>query len=554
MMRRPVMSVVRGVLAVAVAASTLVLAGPGPAVADSGACADTHYATDGRILFDLETRYIPPPLRAFPADCASRIEATPFDDGTGIGVDYELLYADARWSELVAIVRSFENAGYGGGTGLVTSIDDDPVNTVNESVHLDADELAALDASQIQFAHARFSDPATGLDLYEVYYTDGDQYKVDQDLDAPSIEITLLLTGAFTRSTTVAAPSVLSSLRIFAAPTPTQTAVIASSAVVLMLVVGWPSALLNSVVGSRYDGLVRGLQKRFGRRKAKTAAAKASEPAEAGHGIPPSRLPGWLMWPGFAIAALLGAFVDPEFGVNPMSIRVVVTLFLSFVLFNLATWAIVRRVARRIEPDATPYLRFRWGSLLLVALAVLIARLLMLEPGIIFGLVAGVAYATTLRASRSAIITLVGSGFGLLLSLVAWAGYTLLAPVALGATDNLPVVFGLEFLAGVTVKGISSLPLALLPLGNLDGGKLIKWRRVVWAIAYAVGLAAFMLVLLTVPKAWGDVPGDFARWLVLFGGYALLAVVLWIVNTVLIKRRPPKESAIGDQPDAITID
>ena len=44
------------------------------------------------------------------------------------------------------------------------------------------------------------------------------------------------------------------------------------------------------------------------------------------------------------------------------------------------------------------------------------------------------------------------------------------------------------------------------------------------------------------------------RWLVLFGGYALLAVVLWGLNAWWVKRRPPKETPIGEQPDAITID
>ncbi|MCU1415994.1 MAG: hypothetical protein JWP32_168, partial [Schumannella sp.] len=534
------------------------------AVADPDDCTSSHYATGGRVLFEPEVRYIPVPLRAFPADCASRIEDEPFDDGAGISVAYYLLYTDITWEKFTRIVRSFESAGYGPSTGLITSIDEDPLNTVNETVSLTADDLAARDGSQVDFALARFSDPATGLDIFEVYYTDGDSYKIDQEINDPSLEITLFLAGPFGRSTTLAAPSVLSSLRAFTLPTATQTAVIATGAVALMLVVGWPSALLNSVVGSRYDGLVRSVQKRFRRRRLPPRSdgkdAKAPDPVHAvdhqqtAGGIPPSRLPGWLMWPGFALAAILGAFVDPDFGVNPMSGRVLVTLFLSFVLFNLATWAIVRRVARRIQPDSTPYLRFRWGSLLLVALAVGIARLLALEPGIIFGLVAGVAYATALRASKSAVLTLVGSAFGLVLSLVAWVAYSLLAPLALGATDNLPLVFAVEFLAGVTVKGISSLPLALLPLGNLDGGKLLKWRRLVWAGAYAIGLAAFMLVLLTIPKAWAEVPGDFGRWLLLFGSYALAAVVIWIVNAVLIKRRPPKETPIGEQPDAITID
>ena len=212
----------------------------------------------------------------------------------------------------------------------------------------------------------------------------------------------------------------------------------------------------------------------------------------------------------------------------------------------------MRRVATRLQPDSQPYLRFRWGSLLLVIVAVVVARLLGLEPGVIFGLVAGIAYATTLQAARSAIVTIVGSAFGLALALVAWVAYSLLAPVPI---ENFAYVFLVEFLAGVTVKGVSTLPLSLLPLGNLDGAKLFGWRKVAWGASYAVGLAAFMLVLLTIPKAWGEIPGDFVRWLVLFGAYAIVAVVVWAVNARMLKRKPlPPEKEQGDQPDAITID
>lgn len=258
------------------------------------------------------------------------------------------------------------------------------------------------------------------------------------------------------------------------------------------------------------------------------------------------------MWPGFALAAILGAFVDPDFGWNAMSLRLVVTLFLSFMVFNLAAWAIVRRVAARPQPDSDPYLRFRWGSLVLVLITVLVARLLALEPGAIFGLVAGVAYATTLKAARSAIVTIVGVGVALVAALVAWVGYSLLAPAPV---DHVAYVFGVEFLAGVTVKGVSTLPLSLLPLGNLDGAKLFGWRKAAWAVSYTVGLAAFMLVLLTIPKAWGEIPGDFVRWLILFGAYAVVAVVVWAINARRLTRRPlPPEKEQGEQPDAITID
>lgn len=505
-----------------------------PAMASSAGpeeCADTFFTTGGREAFDLEQKYLPAPLRAYPADCASRVQGESFDDGQGISVAYLLFYNDVTFPEVVAIVRSLQDAGWTTSTasGTIDRGDGSPIFNSD----FDADDLEALGGTP-DYAAARFDAP-TGPDTISMTYTDGDRYDNSTNVDVPSLALNVLLTGPFS-GTAFDDPSVLSSLRVFVPPTATQAAVIAGGAVVLTLVLGWPSSLLNSVVGSRYDGLVRWITR--GRKKT---------------GTPRRQLPGWLMWPGFALAAIIGAFVDPDFGVNEMSLRVVITLFLSFVLFNVATWALVRVVARRIQPDAEPLLRFRWGSLFLVVLAVLIARLLQLEPGIIFGLVAGVAYATALRARNSALIALLGAGFGLVLAVVAWVGYSILAPTTAG-TDSVPLLLLTEFLAGVTVKGVSSLPLALLPLGSLDGAKIAKWRRVAWGAAYAVGLAAFMLVLLTIPKAWGEVPGDFLRWVLLFGGYAVVVLVIWIVNTVLLKKRPPKETPIGEQPDAITID
>jgi hypothetical protein len=115
--------------------------------------------------------------------------------------------------------------------------------------------------------------------------------------------------------------------------------------------------------------------------------------------------------------------------------------------------------------------------------------------------------------------------------------YSVVAPIAGGAPGNAPLVFVTEFLSGVTIEGVSSLPLALLPLAALDGADLLKWKKWVWGVGYAVGLAAFMLVLLTIPASWGTMPGDFFRWIGLFLGYAVVAVALWIINTALTKKR-----------------
>jgi peptidoglycan/LPS O-acetylase OafA/YrhL len=109
-------------------------------------------------------------------------------------------------------------------------------------------------------------------------------------------------------------------------------------------------------------------------------------------------------------------------------------------------------------------------------------------------------------------------------------------------------VFFTEFFSGVTVEGISALPLALLPLVALDGATLFKWKKWVWAVSYVVGLAAFMLVLLTIPAAWGEVQGDFLRWVLLFVGFAVFAVAVWGINALIERRK--KTPAVETPPPA----
>ncbi len=559
-----------------VAAATVVLAGalvmPAPAAeaapADLSDCADSRYVgVVGWETFEVEPRWLPPSMRSG-WDCAVRVEGREFDetllpDGSyATAINFILIYVDMDYDGMLEFFRAFERSGY---------MADDDINIIadpaggSQSGSFGIDDLVDRDPRP-GYVHARFSHPADVpppaspfSNIYALTWTDGVDYQSDSGIEGrPQLMANLIVTEPFGSATGIADPSRLSGLRTIleAAPTPAQWGVIGAGSVMLMLVVGWPSSLLNTVIGSRYQALTSWLRARLPRRKRPTDD-EAATPVADGRGDTPrtSRLPGWLMWPGFALAAVIGAFVDPDFGANPMSARVVVTLFASFVLFNLAAWMIVRRVARRLQPDARPYLRFRWGSLVIVALAVLVARLLELEPGVIFGLVAGIAYAVTLQASRSAPIVLVGSAFALALAIVGWVGYSFLAPVAVGTPDNVVLVFLVEFLSGVTIKGVSSLPLALLPLGNLDGAKVIRWKKWVWGVAYAIGLSGFMVVLLTIPKAWGEIPGDFVRWIAIFGGYALLAIVIWALNAWRLAKKPPRpESEQGDQPDAITLD
>lgn len=240
---------------------------------------------------------------------------------------------------------------------------------------------------------------------------------------------------------------------------------------------------------------------------------------------------------------LFGAsgFGDPDYGFNPMSARVLLSSLISFVIFNLSAWMLTRAILLRVQPDSKPFITFRWGSLLILLFAVIVARLLQFDPGVIFGLVTGLAFGLTLAAARDALVALLGTGFGLAVALIAWIAYSVLAPVVASVPGNPALVFVSELFAGLTVQGISSLPLALLPFAVLNGGKILRYKRWLWAVAYSVGLAAFMLVLLTVPRSWGEIAGDFGRWVLLFVVFGVLAIGVWLIDTRLAKRR--KQSA-----------
>ncbi|MCC7128293.1 MAG: hypothetical protein IT192_05725 [Microbacteriaceae bacterium] len=495
-------------------------------------CESTYLARDGRELFTPNPQTVPPPLRGFSWDCVSRLNIG-HEDRAGEPRTYIFAFLNSDIAAVVDLLRSFEQAGWINGPSITWA---DPGDGTNQGgTSMTAKDLASLDY-QPKYVLAKFTDASTGQDNLVLTYTDGFVYKNDSDITVPSIILSLTSSRLYS-SQGIADPSVLSSLRTIAdaVPSPTQVAVVCSASVILMLVVGYPASLLNTVIGSRYEQFVA-----WGRKVLKPGSGKrkpGSDSTEGGATDAPAGAKAgtsWLVWPGFVLAAIVGGFVDPAFGPNFMSLRVLLTGFASFVLFNLLGWFVVTRVLKKIEPDARPYVKFRWGSLLILFITVLIARVLDFSPGVIFGLVSGLTFAIALSSTRKAIVVLVGSGYALLISLIGWVGYSLLSPMAIPGNAILTGIT--EFLSGVTLEGISTLPLALLPLAALDGAKLIKWKKWVWAIAYAIGLACFALVLFTIPDSFKTFTGDFLKWTLIFVGFAIVAVAAWAIDTAAKKR------------------
>ncbi len=152
-------------------------------------------------------------------------------------------------------------------------------------------------------------------------------------------------------------------------PSPGQGAVLVISAGLLTLLLAIPAFLLSKVLQSRYQQWFGWMERgRIGRVRKQLA-----EPASTGRR--------WLFLAiGMVLAAFIAGFVDPRFGFNGLSMRLFLTLLATFALFNVGAWAVVTLVLKRLQPDARPALTFHPASLLVVAIAVLLSRLLGLRP------------------------------------------------------------------------------------------------------------------------------------------------------------------------------
>ena len=518
-LRRTIAAVVA--LAGAVAGVLMIAA---PAAADELACADSYRATGSYELFDVEERFVPPPLRGTGWDCASRTIDGEFSDEHP--AQYTLAWVDITVDEALDVLARFQDAGWT--TGDEMTIAENAAGRA-ENDRTGAAELRGWEPQPGYFG-LRFGNRQTGDDIISLTFADGVVRESWFGLGARPVLAIEIITweGAYGAATGASDPSALSGLQTVAdaMPNSTQTAVLGGTAVFLTLLVGLPGFLVDTVLEKRWARLTAWMRARRPARSAPAPPGRVRRPA-----------PRWLVWPGFAAASLIACFVDPSFGLNPMSVRLYLTMFASLTLVNVVGWFAASTVIRRLQPDARPRIVFRWGSLVLVAVAVVIGRLLQFEPGAVFGLVAGLTFAVSLAASRDALVILIGSGAALVLSLLAWVGYSLVAPAAEAAGGSVLLRGLAELFSGVVVEGISTLPLALLPLLALDGAVIFAWRRWVWALAYTGGAAAFVLVMLTLPDAWSEVSGDYLRWVAVFVGFAAFAVAIWGTDLFFERRK-----------------
>lgn len=293
-------------------------------------------------------------------------------------------------------------------------------------------------------------------------------------------------------------PSVLSALATPAETlAPSQVLLAAALTLVLVILMALPTHLLNTAI----DTFTR------------------KPPTVERRGLLAAAL-------GVLAAAVISCFIDPAFGFDLASVRTLASVIVSFAIEVVLGWFLVIWLVRRAQPEAKPAFRFAPLTLLVVVATVVFTRLTAFEPGIVFGLVAGVTFGAALATAAKARVTLIGLGYAFVIAVFAWIAYALLGGIV---DPGAVVVFVREALSAITIAGIAALPIALIPLRGLAGHEVFVWNRWVWCGAYAVGLLGFFLVLLPMPFSWDGVRASLFTWIALYLAYAAVAVGIWAV-------------------------
>jgi YVTN family beta-propeller protein len=282
---------------------------------------------------------------------------------------------------------------------------------------------------------------------------------------------------------------------------------------------------LQKTLGSRYGGWNSRVSRRF---------AGVSERLRHVFGFLHST--NWL-----PVVSLIGvnatvlSFVDPRFGFDATSVRLLASMTASSVLVTtVPCWLTIWLSAKRWGINV--WLRGSMWGLLLAAGGVAVSRLIGFVPGLLSGQTYSFSQDDRTEIKRMpvlrlrAILTLSAGG-------ICWIASSLVP----GHGGTLTMFVHDLGVAGMTLALTSTL-VELMPLTFLAGGLLMRTARFSWAVLMAITASAFALLVIPLPKYWLFVGHDVMRWLII-ASVTMFAIVIGL--GVLHRREVKARQKVG---------
>lgn len=229
-----------------------------------------------------------------------------------------------------------------------------------------------------------------------------------------------------------------------------------------------------------------------------------------------------------AVSAVACGFLSPDFGLNMTSLVLFVGMFVAMlvmaVVFSLPADLGIHR-----EFGEWGKLNFLPGTVVVSIVMVVASRLLHFQPGYFYGALAGLAFHSALSEGVQGRMTAMNWVFSLVVSVGAWFGRIPVSHAAARPGANVWWI-GLEIcLAMIFLWGVEGLAVAMLPLRFLDGRKVLRWNRVVWAVLFFLGLFATFEVLLAPGSGYvGSTSGAVKIGVMaLYAFFGIVSVAFW---------------------------
>ncbi|MBJ7593818.1 MAG: hypothetical protein JF886_02980 [Candidatus Dormibacteraeota bacterium] len=253
----------------------------------------------------------------------------------------------------------------------------------------------------------------------------------------------------------------------------------------LVLLVVFPSQLFNRTYDENHDRIRAWWERRLPwtrarRERAQTRALRGAAALAA----------------AVLIGAVLGSLLDPLAGFNAKSAALFAGIVLSFVI-SMTLGAAVTAAYRGARHRGTHWeLRALPSGLVVAAACVLVSRVVNFQPGYLYGIIGGIAFAGALPRRDEGHLVALSSAVTLLVAVLAWL---LWVPVSTAAAKP-GAGFGIALLANVLsalfVGGLAGVVLGLVPLRFLPGEKLAAWHWGAWAAMFAVAMFGLVQIML----------------------------------------------------------
>ena len=183
------------------------------------------------------------------------------------------------------------------------------------------------------------------------------------------------------------------------------------------------------------------------------------------------------------LLGLIYGFLSPDFGLNPQSLILFVSLVIGLgFLTYFSEGSSSRLAARRYRADASIKL---YGTAVIVAIiAVVLSRSISFQPGLVYGFIASAVIIAPIALARrdDATLVLIPALGLLVVSVLAWL---LLGPVRVAAADGTwAPALAETILAMIVIGGLEGLFITMIPLRFLDGATVMGWSRLAWALTF----------------------------------------------------------------------